>query len=132
MKFTCELRNEIPLPPEYTFPQALNYFSSEKNSFYILEDPEYGYVQCGGDKKSCTLELRIYGKDGKDKHYRLGKGEQNKQPSLIQMSEAKITVRCDEVMNLDDVLVVFKQFFKDKTIPPKYRLNLVKKNYKSA
>jgi len=67
-KFSCETKEDIPLPPEYTFPQAFNYLNPEVNSFYILEN-EYGYIQCAGAKQECTVEIREFGKDGAFKHY---------------------------------------------------------------
>ena len=67
-KFSCETKEDIPLPPEYTFPQAFNYLNSEVNSFYILEN-EQDYMQCAGNKKGCTVELRVYGNNGEFKHF---------------------------------------------------------------
>lgn len=67
-KFSCESKENIPLPPEYTFPQALNYLNPEVNSFYILES-EYGYIQCAGAKKLCTVEMREFENGGTFKHY---------------------------------------------------------------
>ncbi len=68
-KFSCETKEDIPLPPEYTFPQAFNYLNPEVNSFYILENEILANIQCAGAKQECTVEIREFGKDGAFKHY---------------------------------------------------------------
>ena len=67
-KFSCEAKDEIPLPPEYKFPQAFNYLNPEGNSFYILEN-QNGYIQCAGSKQQCTIEFREYLSEGSFKHF---------------------------------------------------------------
>jgi len=67
-KFSCECKADIPLPPKYTFAQALNYLNPKTNSFYILENGD-NYIQCGGSKQMCTVELREYQSDGSFRHY---------------------------------------------------------------
>ena len=95
-KFSCEMKEAIPLPPEYTFPQAFNYLNSEGNSFYILESPEGNYIQCGGSKERCTVEVRFYRKKEYD-HFRLGKTEGSDAMTTIKMSAGAVEVLEREV-----------------------------------
>tara|TARA_R110001583_G_scaffold31479_1_gene107629 strand:- start:1303 stop:1695 length:393 start_codon:yes stop_codon:yes gene_type:complete len=88
-KFSCETTEEVPLPPEYSFPRAFNYLNSESNSFYILEN-EHGYIQCAGSKHECTVELREINQDGTFKHYVFFSRTGSDDPVNIKMSNGDV------------------------------------------
>ena len=115
-KFSCECREKIPLPPEYMFPQAFNYLNPESNSFYILESPEGDYLQCGGSKERCTVELRRYHGGGYT-HYVLGRSDASDTMTTIQMSEGIVHVRENEVFRHWDAIELFKRFFAGDEFP---------------
>ncbi len=108
-KLSCEFRADIPLPPAYTFPKAFNYLNSEKNSFYILEHKNGNYIQCGGDKNACTVEIRIYESDGSYKHYTVGRTSDSTAPATVQMSNGAVCVDECEVLNHWEATVVVIQ-----------------------
>ena len=114
--FTCEWKGEIPLPPEYTFPQAFNYLNPDTNSFYILESPSGDYLQLGGSKERCTVEHRVLRPDGYD-HYVLGKREGNAASTNIKMSHGEVTVAEREVFRHWDAIELFKRFFEGEPFP---------------
>lgn len=120
MKFECEQDKSLPLPPEKTFPQLLNYFGKVFNSYYILEDESRGFVQCAGEKIKCCVEFYDA---RKNEQYRLAKGKPKARSTKIEISNGHILVRADEVLRLDDVLVIFKEYFTNKILPVEYRLN---------
>ena len=114
--FSCESKDSIPLPPEYTFPQAFNYLNQATNSFYILEAPNGDYLQLGGSKERCTVEHRIYRPDGHD-HYVLGKHGGPDEPTTIKMSHGEVTVAEKEVFRHWDAMELFKRFFAGEPFP---------------
>ena len=115
-KFSCEMKETIPLPPEYTFPQAFNYLNSDGNSFYILESPEGNYIQCGGAKERCTVELRIYRKEEYD-HFRLGKTDGSDTITTIKMSAGEVEVLEREVFTHWEAIELFKAFYANEAFP---------------
>jgi|GEM_PF-3674591 len=128
MKFCCESKTEIPLPPKYTFPQEFNYLNKDNNSFYILEEDEIGYVQCAGEKLRCCIEFRDH-KTGKQ--YRLAKGINDDQSTQIEMSNGHVTVRIDEILTIEDAIKVFNEFYKHKILPIDYRINIINQGFYS-
>ncbi|QDU87131.1 hypothetical protein Pla175_04870 [Pirellulimonas nuda] len=115
-KFSCETKDSIPLPPEYTFPQAFNYLNPECNSFYILEAPNGSYLQCGGSKERCTVEWRsFHGK--KYDHFVLGKRDGPEAETKIEMSDGGVTVLEREVFRHWEAIDLFKRFFSGAEFP---------------
>lgn len=115
-KFSCEMKEAIPLSPEYTFPQAFNYLNSDSNFFYTLESPEGNYIQCGGSKDRCTVEMRIYRKKEYD-HFRLGKTAGSDAMTMIKMSAGEVAVLEREVFTHWEAIDLFKAFFANKNFP---------------
>lgn len=72
-KFSCE-RDPImvSLPPKifthttcddtvrYILARMLSDLDAENNSYCFLESPTRSYIQCGGSRTRCTVEMRIY------------------------------------------------------------------------
>ena len=121
-KFSCERRADIPLPPAYTFPQAFNYLNPVSNSIYILEHENGNYIQCGGGKKACTVEIRIYGPDRSYKHYAVGRRNGSSAPATVQMSGGVVNVEERELLNHWHAIELFKCFFSGDEIPSDYVL----------
>lgn len=115
-KFSCETKAEIPLPPGYTFPQAFNYLNADVNSFYILESPTGDYLQCGGSKERCHVELRRYHEGGYI-HSVLGRREGSTDPAIVQMSGGVVQVQENEVFRHWDAIDFFKRFFAGEDFP---------------
>lgn len=124
-RFWCEMKPEIALPPAYSFPQAFNYLNPEKNSFYILERDGQDYIQCGGEKKACTVELRRFCPDGSFAHYVVGHAEGDSSPAKIQMSAGDVTVEQREVLTHWEAIDLFTCFYENQEFPEDYRLRLV-------
>jgi hypothetical protein len=128
MKFYCEAKSSIPLPPQYTFPQAFNYLNKTNNSFYILENENNAFIQCAGEKHKCCVE---YHNLIENKRYRLAKGEINSDPDKIEMSNGIVTIRSDEKLNFNDAILIFDYFYKNNLILNTYRLNSMNHNFRS-
>jgi len=116
-KFSCEIRQDIPLPPAYTFPQAFNYLNPESNSFYILEHENGNYIQCGGSKHACTVEVRLYECDGSYKHYTVGHKNGANAETAVEMSHGAVKVEQREVLNHWQAIELFKCFFAGEDFP---------------
>lgn len=114
--FACETKESIPLPPEYTFPQAFNYLSSEHNSFYILTAPSGDYLQCGGSKERCTIERRTHHTRGFD-HEVLGKKGGSEAMTHVEMSDGGVRVQEREVFSHWEAIDLFKDFFAGREFP---------------
>jgi hypothetical protein len=115
-KFSCEWKPVIPLPPEYSFPQAFNYLNPETNSFYILESPKGDYIQCGGSKERCTVEVRRF-HDRNYTHYVLGRTGGSNKLTAVPMSNGGVKVQENEVFKHWDAIELFKRFFAGEDFP---------------
>lgn len=124
-KFSSEWKPEIPLPPEYSFPQAFNYLNPATNSFYILESPKGDYIQCGGSKERCTVEVRRFHDRGYT-HCVLGRPGGSDRLTKIEMSNGGVEVRESEVFRHWDAIELFKRFFEGQDFPEDITLREVK------
>lgn len=124
-RFSCESKSEITLPPEYSFPQAFNYLNPETNSFYLLERDGQDYIQCGGEKLACTVEVRRYREDGSYTHSVVGHQQGDTTPTKIRMSDGGVTVEKREVLTHWEAIELFKCFFENQAFPAEYRLREV-------
>lgn len=115
-KFSCEAKSEIPLPPEYKFPQAFNYLNSESNSFYILEN-DIGYIQCAGSKEKCTVEFREYDKNGEFHHYVFYDPSGSDEDEYIQMSNDGVNRKKKHCFNFLTAAKLFSCYFESKEWP---------------
>jgi hypothetical protein len=106
----------MPLPPEYSFPQAFNYLNPETNSFYILESPNGDYIQCGGSKERCTVEMRRFHDLGYT-HYVLGRAGGSDRLTSVPMSNGGVKVQENEVFRHWDAIDLFKRFFASDDFP---------------
>ena len=124
-RFYCEMNPEIALPPAYSFPQAFNYLNPEKNSFYILERNGADYIQCGGEKKACTVEMRVFNADGSYTHSVIGHVTGDSTPTKIEMSDGGVTVEKREVLSHWEAIELFQCFFENREFPENYQLRTV-------
>ena len=120
-KFYCESKERIPLPPEYTFPQAFNYLNPKSNSFYILEN-ENGYIQCGGSKQQCTVELRLLEKDGSFRHYVFYDPNGSDEDVLIEMSDGGVQRKNKHCFGFLKASKLFKCYFEGVDWPEELAL----------
>jgi hypothetical protein len=121
-QFSCEARPDIPLPPEYSFPQAFNYLNPENNSFYVLEQEGVGYIQCGGGKSACTVEVREYRPDGGYVHYVVGHSDGESVPATVQVSRATVTVEKRDVLTHWEAIELFKCYFEQRPFPERFQM----------
>jgi hypothetical protein len=115
-KFSSEWKPEIPLPPEYSFPQAFNYLNPDTNSFYILQSPKGDYIQCGGSKDRCIVEVRRFDDRGYT-HYVLGLPGGSDSLTLVPMSNGGVKVQENEVFKHWDAIELFRRFFAGDDFP---------------
>ena len=90
--------------------------NSDNNSFYILESPEGNYIQCGGSKDRCTVELRLYRKKEYD-HIRLGKANGSNAITTIKMSTGEVEVLEREVFTHWEAIKLFRAFYEYEDFP---------------
>jgi len=121
-KLSSEVRFTVPLPPQQAFADSFKDLDPGYNSFYVLEDKNGNYMQCGGGQKACTVEMHIRKPRGGDKHYIIGFVGGSTEPAEIPMSTGVIEVQKNEVLQVSDAVELFEIFFKGGDIPPKYGL----------
>jgi hypothetical protein len=119
-KFYSESQRDIPLPPKYSFAQAFNYLNPETNSFYILERNEQEYIQCGGSKASCTVEVRLAAENSA--HVRFTVGHRTGQEDLVHtpMSDGGVFVLAREVLSHREAVRLFTAFFAGEPFASEY------------
>ena len=121
-KFYSEFKKDIPLPPEYTFAQAFNYLNSDTNSFYILERNAEEYIQCGGNKATCTVEVRLAIEGGSYARFTIGHPVGQEDLVHIPMSDGGTSVLRREVLTHWEAIKLFDAFFASEPFPPEYSL----------
>ena len=100
------------------------------NMFLILENENGDYVQCAGSPNSLTVEYRI-NSNPNFKHFVIGKGGE-KSPlkvnwKVILTNSGQIMVHEEEVLNLADAEIIFREFFTKELIPIEYNKRNVTK-----
>jgi hypothetical protein len=115
-KFSCESKADIPLPPKYTFAQAFNYLNPKTNSFYILERGD-NYIQCGGSKEICTVELREYQSDGSFRHYVFCDPTGSDEEVHIPMSAGGVYRRMKHCLHFRTAIKLFDCYFRGESWP---------------
>ncbi len=128
-KFSCEAKNEIPLPPEYTFPRAFNYLNHESNSFYILEN-ERGYIQCGGDRRQCTVELRQENENGDFKHFVFFDPDGSNEEVYIKMSDGGVNRQKKHCFGFLKASKLFQCYFEATDWPADVQLEDITEQFK--
>lgn len=121
-KLSCEARGGIPLPLDLTFTEVLGKLDPKNNSFYVLEHDKGDYIQCGGSKPACTVEIRVYDDPAKYKHFVVGHADGSKEAASVKMSEGVVHVQKGEVLNAAEAAELFSLFFAGKKFPKKYAL----------
>lgn len=119
-KFSSEARDDIPLPLDLSFGEALNKLDPKKNSFHILEHDNGNYIQVGGSKKVCTVEFRIYDGPKKYKHYVVGHADGSTRPASVKMSGGGVELQKGEILNADEAAELFALFFAGKKFPKRF------------
>lgn len=98
----------------------LNKLDGIENGYLILGNNNGDYIQCAGNPNMLTVEYRVNSKPNL-KHYVIGKGK-NISPMKVswialQNNVGPIMVHKEEVLNLKDAELIFKEFFENQTIP---------------
>lgn len=126
--FYCERKDPVDLPPAYTFAQAFNYLNENGNSFYILEAPTGDYIQCGGGRSRCTVEVRRYNGSDKTKYHHFVAGLEPVSTGMasIQMTDGVVNVRASEVLDRWQAIQLFESFFQQAEFPTWAHLREVK------
>lgn len=122
MKFRCESKEDILLPPKYTFPQAFNYLSAEHNSFYILENGN-DFIQCAGSKSTCSIEVK---KDSG--HYVFYDPTGSEEEVTIDCSVGPIHRKSKHCFHFSKAIELFKCFYTESEFPEELKLEKI--NYK--
>jgi hypothetical protein len=130
-KFRCESKNDIALPPEYTFPQAFNYLNPKTNSFYILENGD-NYIQCGGSKEMCTVEFREYLADGSFRHYVFYNPPGTNEPVHIEMSDGGVHRRNKHCLNFRKAIKLFACYLNGDPWPSDLSLEDITEQFKTS
>ena len=119
MKFRCQSKEDVPLPPKYTFSQAFNYFSAENNSFYILENGE-DFIQCAGSKSTCTIEFK---KD--NDHYVFYDPAGSEEEVTIECSVGPINRKSKHCFHFSKAIELFKCFYSGSEFPEGLKLEKI-------
>ena len=111
---------ELKNPNWLGIKSALNELDGKINGHLILENKNGDYIQCAGWMEKMTVEYRINSKP-KFKHFVIGKGG-NKSPLKVewiclQTAVGEIMVHKEEVLNIKDAEFIFKEFYKNNSIP---------------
>ncbi|WP_420322196.1 hypothetical protein [Flagellimonas sp.] len=98
----------------------LNKLDGIENGYLTLENDNGDYIQCAGNKSMLTVEYRLNSKPN-FKHYVIGKGK-DKSPmkvswSVLQTNVGEIMVHKEEVLDLKDAELIFKEFYETQAIP---------------
>lgn len=121
-KLSCEAKGEVPLPLDLRFAEVLNQLDAKKNSFYILEHDDGNYMQCGGSKKACTVEFRVYESRNKYQHFVVGHADRSHQDTCVEMSGGVVSVEKGEVLSAVEAAELFDLFVAGKKLPKNYVL----------
>ena len=127
-KFSCETKDGVPLPPEYTFPQALNYLNPEVNSFYILEHNN-GYIQCAGSKEQCTVEYREYGNGNAFKHFIFYHPSGSEEDIYIKMSNGGVNRKKKHCFGFLKAAKLFKCFYEGLAWPEDVKIEEISSQF---
>ncbi len=128
-KLSCEQKDNLPLPPDYTFPRSFNYLNEKSNSFYILEN-ESGYIQCGGSKERCTVELREYESDDSFRHYVFYDPSGSEKEAHIPMSDGGVNRKEKHCLHFRRAIELFTCYFEGKDWPDEFALEDITGQFK--
>ena len=123
-RLQSEEKPRLPLPPKMSFATTLARLHPVTNSYFILERKNGEYMQCGGGPDRCTVEVCLSNPQGGMTRHTFGKGSEDVTAAEIAMSDGFTPVRADEVLNLDDAVRLFENFFAGAALLPGYRLRV--------
>lgn len=111
-----ECDERLPLPPTSSFEETLQNLNPESNSFYVLANGE-DYIQCGGSRQLCTVELRQYQPDGTFKHYVFCHASGSDEPLHIPMSAGGVTRQKKHGLTSADAARLFECYYAHEPWP---------------
>lgn len=122
---SSEKKEHVPMPADLAFEPVLKNLDAKNNSFYILSHESGNYMQCGGSRKQCTVEYRVFdrpNKYDKYKHYVVGHTNGSTAPAHVKMSEGVINLHKGEVLDYLEAAELFELFSRGKKFPKKYAI----------
>jgi hypothetical protein len=96
---------------------ALRSVHPRDRGYFTLSGDETGYVQAAGARLRMICEWRRLAADGSFQHVVLGHPDRPEELTSITTATGVIQLRANEVLTLDVVLGVFKQFFERGVVP---------------
>ncbi len=118
--FRSEAFSDIPLPPDVSFEEAFSRLDPQTNSFYLLELDQQSYMQCGGSRSACAVEVRKADTDGTYRSYAIGRDLAAKAPVNVGMSSGGVWIQQGEVLTVEDAVLLFDCFFDGRPLPDTY------------
>ena len=79
-------------------------------------------MQCGGSKKACTVELRLYSSPDRYKHYVVGHTNASTERASVKMSGGELILQKGEILDAQEAAELFDLFVAGKEFPKKYSL----------
>lgn len=116
MQFESESGIRINNPSEGDLDEYLGELEGVDNSYAYLTAPDGSYVQVGGGPSEFTVELREIKPDGTFRHLKARRAETNPAERHLNIGGASVSVRADQVLDLDTVRKIFRSFRTDKKI----------------
>ena len=89
---------------------SLNKIEAYDYPYLILVKENGNYIQCTGDRNRLTIKIRFFSNNS-FKHFVIGKKEQSKVWVTIANKIGPIRVLFHEVLNIDDAVIVFNEFY---------------------
>lgn len=132
MELSSEISN-LSDPTWDLIEKELHSLDGKNNGFITLANRNEDFVQVAGNQNHLTIEYRNNLENG-FKHYVLGLGG-NKSPLKVtwislETTIGNIRIHKEEVMNIDDAVAVFKEFFLNGSLPDRYNKRNITKLFK--
>lgn len=136
MKLTIDNKIEpkvIENPDWSIIEKSLSQLDNLTISFCILEMDNGDYIQCAGGVDRLTIEIRKYAEQN-FKHYRIGLLKQKKifknVWATIDCKVGPIRVHNYEVLELNDAIALYLDFFKGNVLNDKYNKRNITRDFK--
>jgi len=109
---------------------SLNKIEPHAYPYLILVKENGDYIQCTGDKNKLTIEVRFFSTNS-FKHFVMGKKEQNKIWATIASKTGPIRVLLHEVLNINDAVILFNEFYDNGVISNNFNKRNITKYFSS-
>ncbi|MDB5260599.1 MAG: hypothetical protein JWN37_830 [Candidatus Nomurabacteria bacterium] len=109
MNYESEIGELLSNPDKNSMELAIRRLNGKGNSYGSLTKANGDYLQVGGGIKEFTVEFRKIHKNG-FKHFKATKTEENLESHIIKIGGSKVTVREDQVLDLQMTCQIFFAF----------------------